>query len=136
MQTWQCTKRNHVAGMMHGFTIKTWGSADQFLNPMLPEALVHEVLVWHRRFQALERAKLCKPQVCLVEIGLPVIDGNELARRIRSHPENASAVLIAVTGYGQESDRLSTHAAGFDHHFVKPIDTKALASILSTMTAV
>ena len=98
---------------------------------ILLESMGHEVLVEHGPFEALERAKLCKPQVCLVDIGLPVIDGNELARRLRSQPENAGTVLIAVTGYGQESDRQSTLSAGFDHHFVKPVDTKALTSILS-----
>ena len=103
---------------------------------LLLEAIGHEVVVEHGAYDALERAKLCKPQVCLVDIGLPVIDGNELARRMRSQSENAGAVLIAVTGYGQESDRLSTLAAGFDHHFVKPIDTVALTSILSAMTPV
>jgi CheY-like chemotaxis protein len=59
------------------------------------------------------------------------MDGNELARCLRAQPETAGAVLIAVTGYGQDSDRQRTQAAGFDHHLVKPVDTKELFGILA-----
>ncbi len=72
-----------------------------------------------------------QPQVCLIDIGLPELDGNQVAQRLRSLPEMANAVLIAVTGYGQESDRKNALAAGFDHHLVKPVDTKRLAAILN-----
>lgn len=61
------------------------------------------------------------------------IDGYELARQLRARPETANAVLIAITGYGQENDREQSRAAGFDHHLVKPVDTTVLASILSTI---
>jgi CheY-like chemotaxis protein len=101
---------------------------------MLLEMMGHEVTVEHGPLRALQQAKFYKPQVCLVDIGLPEIDGNELARRLRAQPENAEAVLVAVTGYGQESDRASTLAAGFDHHLVKPIDVVALSSILGAMS--
>lgn len=101
---------------------------------MLLEMIGHEVVVEHSPLRALQQAKFYKPQVCLVDIGLPEIDGNEVARRLRAHPENAGAVLVAVTGYGQESDRASALAAGFDHHLVKPIDTVALTSILSAIS--
>jgi CheY-like chemotaxis protein len=97
---------------------------------MLLEAQGHEVLIEHSSYQALERAKLEKPQVCLLDIGLPEIDGNELAQRLRALPETREAVLIAVTGYGRQDDRESTLVTGFQHHLVKPVDTKKLAAIL------
>lgn len=98
---------------------------------LLLEAMGHEVLVEYGALRALEQAKRYTPQVCLIDIGLPEIDGNEVARRLRKQSENATAVLIAVTGYGHDSDRVSSLAAGFDHHLVKPIDTSALALVFS-----
>jgi len=62
--------------------------------------------------------------------GLPEIDGHELARRLRANPATAHAVLIAVTGYGREEDRAASKAAGFDFHFVKPVDSGDLAPLL------
>ena len=100
---------------------------------MLLQELGHDVLVEHEPFQALERARLHKPQVCLLDIGLPEIDGNELARRLRAQPENTRSVLVAVTGYGQESDRQNAISAGFNFHLVKPVDINALTSILRTI---
>jgi len=96
-------------------------------------ALGHKVLVEHGPYKALERATLEQPQVCLLDIGLPEIDGNELARRLRAQPENHAAILIAITGYGQESDRLNALSAGFDYHLVKPVDTRKLVDILSNI---
>jgi CheY-like chemotaxis protein len=98
---------------------------------LLLEAMGHEVCVEYGALRALEQAKRYTPQVCLIDIGLPEIDGNEVARRLRKQSENATAVLIAVTGYGHDSDRVSSLAAGFDHHLVKPVDTSALTSVLS-----
>ena len=97
---------------------------------MLLEAFGHEVLVEHRPLLAIERAKTALPKVFLLDIGLPEMNGYELATRLRAQPENADAVLIAVTGYGQERDRLRTRAAGFDHHLVKPVDPDQLIALL------
>jgi CheY-like chemotaxis protein len=77
------------------------------------------------------RPKRSLPQVCLVDIGLPDFDGKELARRLRAQPGNRNAVLVAVTGYGQDSDRLDALSAGFDHHLVKPVDRAKLFAILA-----
>lgn len=93
----------------------------------------YEVMVENGPYRALERAKSDRPQVCLIDIGLPDIDGNELARRLRSEPATRDAVLIAVTGYGQDSDRLGAIEAGFDHHLVKPVDLSTLFAILSRL---
>jgi PAS domain S-box-containing protein len=102
---------------------------------MVLEDMGHEVMVEHDSARALQRAVLARPQVCLLDIGLPDIDGNELARRLRTQPETRDAVLIAVTGYGQERDREQSAAAGFDHHFMKPVDPAQLAAVLAEVEA-
>ncbi|MFC7516702.1 ATP-binding protein [Herbaspirillum sp. GCM10030257] len=98
---------------------------------MLIEALGHQVLVEHHPRRALERAQIETPDVFLLDIGLPDMDGNELARRLRMQPETTKAILIAVTGYGQEQDRDAALNAGFDHYFAKPMDSAKLASLLA-----
>jgi signal transduction histidine kinase/CheY-like chemotaxis protein len=90
----------------------------------------HHVLIEHSSIRALACARLEKPDVCILDIGLPEMDGNELARRLRMDNETAHALLIAITGYGQEQDRHKAIAAGFDAHLVKPVDTCKLASLL------
>jgi signal transduction histidine kinase len=102
---------------------------------MCVEALGHEVNVEYVARDALARSKALRPQICLLDIGLPDMDGNELARCLRSQPETATSVLIAVTGYGQEQDTKQSAEAGFDYHFVKPIDTNKLASLLARIHA-
>ncbi|MFC5549115.1 hybrid sensor histidine kinase/response regulator [Massilia aerilata] len=98
---------------------------------MLLEALGHQVMVEHSSSKALARAMQYAPQVCVLDIGLPEMDGIELAKRLRAQPETANVLLIAVTGYGQDEDRRRTRAAGFDHHLVKPADIKQLSAILT-----
>lgn len=98
---------------------------------MLLEAAGHNVLMEHGAYGVLERAKFERPEVCLIDIGLPDQDGNQLAQRLRSSPEMGKPVLIAVTGYEQESDRKNALASGFNHHRVKPVDIRRLAGILN-----
>ena len=98
---------------------------------MLLEASGHQVLVEHSSGEALKRARQESPQVCLLDIGLPEMDGKELAKRLRAQPETASSLLIAVTGYGQEKDRKQALAVGFDHHLLKPVDIEKLYSLLA-----
>jgi len=98
---------------------------------MLLEVDGHQVATEYGSLAALERARIDAPQVCILDIGLPGMDGNELAQRLRALPQTAGAVLVAVTGYGQENDRKQTLASGFDHHLVKPVDTEQLAAILA-----
>jgi CheY-like chemotaxis protein/two-component sensor histidine kinase len=98
---------------------------------MLLEASGHCVIIEHGSRSALDRARREMPQVCLLDIGLPEMDGIELARRLRAQPETAHTLLIAVTGYGQEQDRKQTLDAGFDYHLVKPIDLARLAPLLA-----
>jgi CheY-like chemotaxis protein len=98
---------------------------------MLLEAGGHEVMTEHGARAALARAEAEAPQVCILDIGLPEMDGNELAHRLRAMPQTAGAMLIAVTGYGQENDRKQTLAAGFDHHLVKPVDARELTALFA-----
>jgi PAS domain S-box-containing protein len=79
---------------------------------------------------ALRVASEFKPTTALLDIGLPVMDGFELARRLRAMPELAPLRLIAVTGYGQDTDRQRSRDAGFDHHLVKPIDIRTVVELL------
>jgi PAS domain S-box-containing protein len=95
------------------------------------EASGHQVTVEHSSRNALRRARDIRPQVCVLDIGLPEIDGIELAKRLRAQPETAHALLIAVTGYGQDQDRKQTREAGFDHHLVKPANIKQLIAIVA-----
>jgi CheY-like chemotaxis protein len=98
---------------------------------LLLEASGHRVIVEHDPLCALERARMEAPQVCLLDIGLPGIDGYELARRLRAQPATAYALLVAITGYGQDSDRERAAAAGFDRHLVKPMDLGTLLAVLA-----
>jgi signal transduction histidine kinase/ActR/RegA family two-component response regulator len=101
---------------------------------MLLEILGYSVAVEYDAHSALKRARIEAPRVLLLDIGLPDMDGYELARRLRAMPETAQATLIALTGYGQEEDRARTKAAGFDHHFVKPVDPAQLAALLADIS--
>jgi PAS domain S-box-containing protein len=95
-------------------------------------ALGHEVAVAYDGVAALELARSWRPTVAVLDIGLPVMDGYELARRLRDQLGPAPLRLIAVTGYGQEADRVRAREAGFDHHLVKPIALDALVLLLAT----
>jgi PAS domain S-box-containing protein len=98
---------------------------------LLLEASGYDVMVEHRPGAAIERARSERLDAAVLDIGLPEMDGNELARRLRSDPASADMLLIAVTGYGHEHDRQNALAAGFDHHLVKPVDTARLAELLA-----
>ncbi|MES2901715.1 MAG: hybrid sensor histidine kinase/response regulator [Pseudomonadota bacterium] len=96
----------------------------------------HQVKVVENAMSALSYAAEHPPRAFILDIGLPDIDGYELARRLRARPENADALLIALTGYGQAHDRVLAKAAGFDHHFVKPVDWRDLAQVLNIKSEV
>lgn len=90
----------------------------------------HRLHVAYEGHRGLALAEEAAPDVLLLDIGLPDIDGYQLAQRIRALPQTAQATLIALTGYGQESDRERSVAAGFDHHLTKPVDVAALLRLL------
>ena len=86
----------------------------------------HEVQVAYSGPAALKVAEPFRPDVVLLDIGLPGMDGYEVARRLRQQPGLADVVLVAVTGYGTDEDRSRSQEAGFDAHLVKPVDADAL----------
>ena len=72
------------------------------------------------------------PDVVLLDIGLPKLDGLEVARRLRERAEGPRPLLVAMTGFGQAEDRARTAAAGFDHHLTKPVDVQLLTTLIQT----
>jgi signal transduction histidine kinase/ActR/RegA family two-component response regulator len=100
---------------------------------MLLEDDGHEVMTESDPVVALERAQATRPDVCLLDIGLPRMDGHELARRLRATPEGRAATLIALTGYGGTADREKAAQAGFDHYMVKPPNPDDLERLLQSV---
>jgi CheY-like chemotaxis protein len=90
----------------------------------------HLVEVAYDGPSALDVFDRFRPDAALLDIGLPVMDGYELAERVLRRAERA-ILLVAVTGYGQDTDRERSRAAGFAHHLVKPVNTRELVSILA-----
>jgi PAS domain S-box-containing protein len=93
----------------------------------------HEVRVARDGETGMSVAKEFAPDAILLDIGLPVMDGLQVARRIRQDPRLRKVLLIALTGYGQDADRQATTDAGFDHHLAKPVDFKTIESTLATV---
>ena len=93
---------------------------------MLLQISGHQVTAVYSAPDALKRASELKPMVILMDIGLPEIDGCEVARRMRAMPELQGVRLVALTGHGRDEDRERTRNAGFDHHLVKPVDLDEL----------
>ncbi|HEV3257766.1 MAG TPA: PAS domain S-box protein [Gemmataceae bacterium] len=94
----------------------------------------HDVRVAHTGPDGLEVAVAFRPQIVLMDIGLPGMDGYEVARRLRQHADLKGVRLIALTGYGRESDLQRSQEAGFDHHLVKPVNPLKLLELLATLT--
>ncbi len=100
---------------------------------LLLELLGHRVRVFNEGGAALQAAHREPPDIMVVDIGLPGIDGYEIARRVRRDPALCHAVLIALTGYGCDDDRRESRAAGFDHHLVKPVEPRALEDLVARL---
>jgi CheY-like chemotaxis protein len=96
----------------------------------------HEVSTAYDGQGAIDRAREVEPDVVLLDIGLPRLDGFEVARRLREeHPER-QMLLVALTGYGQERDRVRAREAGFDHHLLKPVRLEMLEQLLTVSAPV
>lgn len=91
----------------------------------------HDVRTFPDGQRALEAARTFRPEVVLLDVGLPGMDGFEVARRMRGLPELEGALLVALTGYGSEADRARGREAGFQHHLVKPVNILALEALLA-----
>jgi CheY-like chemotaxis protein len=90
----------------------------------------HEVAVVRDGEEALAAWPAFQPEVALLDIGMPKLSGYEVARRVRQNDQGRAAMLIAATGWGQTRDKVEALAAGFDHHFTKPIDPDRLRELL------
>ncbi len=99
---------------------------------MLLKVTGHETHVAHDGLAAVEAAERFRPEVVLLDISLPGLNGYDAARRIREQPWGRDMLLVALTGWGQEEDRRRSREAGFDHHMVKPVDPAALTALLSS----
>jgi signal transduction histidine kinase/ActR/RegA family two-component response regulator len=97
---------------------------------LLLEGSGHDVVVEYDPLAALARASTERFDAFLLDIGLPRMEGRELARRLRQCSGNGDAMLVAVTGYGRQSDKVSALESGFDHYFVKPVDAEKLLEVL------
>jgi PAS domain S-box-containing protein len=102
---------------------------------MLLKANGHDVRTAHDGPATLEAARDYRPDMVLLDIGLPGMNGFEVAKRLRHQPNLSNVVLVAMTGYGQETDRQRSQEAGFDHHLVKPADFGKVQQILATVKA-
>ncbi|MBA2355983.1 MAG: response regulator, partial [Acidobacteria bacterium] len=91
----------------------------------------HEVRVAYNGISALDTARVYMPALIFLDIGMPEMDGYEVARRLRGMPSLEHTVLAALTGWGQQEDRRRSKAAGFDHHLVKPLETHVLENLLA-----
>jgi len=90
----------------------------------------HDVELAHDGQSALDRFAQRRPDVALLDIGMPNTNGYEVARRIRATPDGRDVLLIAITGWAQDADKAESRAAGFDHHLTKPIEPDALIELL------
>jgi two-component system CheB/CheR fusion protein len=100
---------------------------------MLLELWGHEVACAHDGFSALKVAASFNPDAVFLDIGLPGMDGYEVALRLRELPQRTRLTLIAITGYGQDADRRRSRDAGIDHHLVKPVAPETLRELLDTL---
>ena len=99
---------------------------------MLLQIAGHETSMAHDGLAAMEAMELLRPDLVLLDIGLPVLNGYEVCRRVRQQPWGKEIKVIALTGWGQEKDRKESREAGFDGHLVKPVDYGALTSLLAS----
>ena len=95
----------------------------------------HQVIAANDPLTALEIAEQLVPEVCILDIELPIMDGYELAGHLHDLPRVKGSVLVALTGYSHKYDRHRARTAGFDHYLVKPVDFDQLARIVDAATS-
>jgi PAS domain S-box-containing protein len=101
---------------------------------MLMEITGNKAYLAHDGVEAVEAIEKHRPEVVLLDIGLPGLDGHEVCRRVREQPWGKDIVMIALTGWGQEDDRRRSEEAGFNGHLVKPVDYDKLLELLASLT--
>lgn len=121
----------------HGFRILVVDdNHDSALSlAMMLSLMGHDTRTAHDGESAVETAESFLPEVVLLDIGLPKLNGYEVAQRIRERPWGASMFLIAVTGWGQEEDRQRSSEVGLNVHMVKPVEPAALEKLLTELAA-
>jgi PAS domain S-box-containing protein len=102
---------------------------------MLLRLMGNDIRIAHDGLEAVELAETFHPELVLLDIGLPKLNGYEVARRIRQQPEGRDVILVALTGWGQEEDRRRSQEAGFNFHIVKPVELVALEKLLAGFQA-
>jgi CheY-like chemotaxis protein len=100
---------------------------------LLLEALGHESKIAHNGVQALGIAHEFQPDAMIIDIGMPGIDGHDLARRIRAEDWGRDLLLVAASGWGQDEDKQKSLEAGFNMHLVKPVELRTLEGLLATI---
>jgi len=99
----------------------------------LLELIGHKTHIAYDGLEAVTAAATFLPEVVLLDIGLPKLNGYDACRKIREQPSGKGIVLIALTGWGQDEDRRKSREAGFDGHLVKPVDLAVLAKLLAEL---
>ena len=102
---------------------------------MLFEITGSQTHLAHDGVEAIESIEKYRPEVVLLDIGLPKLDGHEVCRRVREQPWGKDIIIIALTGWGQEDDRRKSEEAGFNGHLVKPVDYDKLLALLESSTS-
>lgn len=92
----------------------------------------HEVEYAINGYVAIDMARTFRPEIVFLDIGLPGLDGFEVCSRLKSEPEFARTIVVAVTGYGSDEHRVKAHAAGCDVHLVKPVDAQRLIRLIDS----
>jgi CheY-like chemotaxis protein len=103
---------------------------------MMLQLMGHETYTAYDGLEALQAAATYRPDVVLLDIGLPKMNGYEVARQIRQQPWGQGMALIALTGWGQDEDKRRSSQAGFDHHLTKPVEATALEKLLALIDPV
>jgi CheY-like chemotaxis protein len=102
---------------------------------MLLEELGNDVQAAHDGQEALSIAASFRPDVAILDIGMPKLNGYDVAQRVRAETWGAEVALIALTGWGQSEDRRRSREAGFDHHLVKPVDGATLRKLIADLSS-
>lgn len=124
------TLSDHSAAENHRILIVDDNIDSAQMLAHLLRLLGHEVFVASDGSSGLEEVKSKQPDVALLDIGLPKVDGYEVARQIRNEPQNKDMILIAMTGYGRDEDRIRSSEAGFNAHLVKPVNLEDIQHLL------
>ncbi|HEU5116678.1 MAG TPA: response regulator, partial [Isosphaeraceae bacterium] len=106
------------------------------LSRLLTRLHHQKVQVAHDGPSALEQVEAFHPEVVLLDIGMPGMNGYEVARRLRDRPSGSAVLLVALTGWGQHTDRRRSQEAGFDYHLVKPVDPDELIALIDSLPRV